>query len=151
MSPTATIEEIRRAWLARARQLHPDATGDEDDVAMQAVNEAWYVLRDPARRAAYDRELRRGAAAATGDEPPAWEPPFDLPPEPPPGPPRAGDLFVYVAPAFLFLAVACFALGVLMQNPPLFALGLGLVALSAVAFVVTPFVGLARDRRRSHP
>lgn len=61
----ATAEQIRRAYHDRARHLHPDglagASRDDDTVrrAMQDVNEAWRVLRDPVRRAAYDDALHR--------------------------------------------------------------------------------------------
>jgi curved DNA-binding protein CbpA len=69
-------EDLRRAYVRRARALHPDrhvgADPDRTAVAaraLQEVNEAWRVLRDPAARAAYDARLRR--------------------PERPPGPVRA--------------------------------------------------------------
>lgn len=59
---SATAEQIRRAYVAKARELHPDSHGVDTDVnagrAMQDVNEAWRVLREPARRAAYDRSIR---------------------------------------------------------------------------------------------
>ena len=69
MSPGASTEEVRRAYLARARALHPDRhSASSPDVArdaaraMQEVNEAWRVLRDPGRRGLYD-ERRRGVVA----------------------------------------------------------------------------------------
>ena len=59
-------EDLRRAYVRRARALHPDRQvgADPDRAAasaraMQEVNEAWRVLRDPAARAAYDAGLRR--------------------------------------------------------------------------------------------
>jgi curved DNA-binding protein CbpA len=61
--------ELARAYRRRLRQLHPDvrhaaATGPErpdppPDLA--AVQQAYQVLRDPARRARYDAELRARA------------------------------------------------------------------------------------------
>jgi curved DNA-binding protein CbpA len=58
-------EELRRAYVRRARALHPDRqVGSDPDRAAQAaramqdVNEAWRVLRNPASRAAYDARLR---------------------------------------------------------------------------------------------
>jgi curved DNA-binding protein CbpA len=59
---SATPEEVRRAYYDRARVLHPDRAGDQR--AMQDVNEAWRVLRDPGTRAEYDRSLRRPAPDA---------------------------------------------------------------------------------------
>ncbi len=61
---TATATEIREAYRRAARRHHPDqaataAGGDEAPVgAMSAINEAYRVLRDPARRAVYDAQLR---------------------------------------------------------------------------------------------
>src|SRR3954469_21077375 len=40
--PTATPEEIRRAYLALARRHHPDAGGSADE--MRRLNEAWSAL-----------------------------------------------------------------------------------------------------------
>ena len=52
---TATAEEVRAAYRRAARDHHPDAGGDPR--RMRDVNAAWHVLRDPGRRAAYDRQL----------------------------------------------------------------------------------------------
>jgi molecular chaperone DnaJ len=64
---TATADEIRDAYRARARVLHPDQAGPNGDGAsMAAINEAYRVLRDPATRSRYDSNLRmRGSAAGT--------------------------------------------------------------------------------------
>ena len=114
---------------------------------MQLANEAWHVLRDPTRRLAHDRDLGI-------DHGPRWSsPPFTSIPvseqveEPGVPPARAGDNLVLVPPALLVAAVACFAIGTIMVNAPLLAMGLGLLVLSGAAFVVAPFVALARDRR----
>ncbi|MCB0965858.1 MAG: J domain-containing protein [Ilumatobacter sp.] len=59
--PDASTAEIRAAYLARARVHHPDvATGTQRDVStsMAELNRAYEVLRRPASRAQYDRELR---------------------------------------------------------------------------------------------
>ena len=62
--PDAPAEDLRRAYLNQARELHPDRTAtrtsSEAERAarrMQEVYEAWRVLRDPMTRAAYDRAL----------------------------------------------------------------------------------------------
>jgi hypothetical protein len=65
--PTASADEIRAAYRRRARDLHPDRGGTASSAQMAAVNEAWTVLRDPARRARYDASLR--PHAAVGDLP----------------------------------------------------------------------------------
>ena len=58
VSPSASLEDIRRAYRNLARVHHPDAAGARSGVEMAAVNEAWRVLSDPARRAVYDASLR---------------------------------------------------------------------------------------------
>jgi curved DNA-binding protein CbpA len=60
VSPDADADAIHHAYRAAARRLHPDTAESGaagDDEAMRALNEAWAVLRDPARRAAYDATL----------------------------------------------------------------------------------------------
>jgi DnaJ domain len=57
VSREASREEIAQAWRRRARAEHPDAQ-PRDTAApgrFRAVSDAYQVLSDPARRAAYDR------------------------------------------------------------------------------------------------
>lgn len=62
MRADASADEIRAAYRARARRAHPDvAGGSAASAGMAALNEAWRVLGDPARRRAYDRTLHRPA------------------------------------------------------------------------------------------
>ncbi len=92
VAPSASPEEIRRAYRHRARALHPDRQvdaahvsdnrADESVRAMQVLNEAWRVLGDRERRMAYDRLLagpepapRARRRPEVGDE----EPPFLTP------------------------------------------------------------------------
>lgn len=77
----ADQQAVRRAFRERVRACHPDrvANLDEDlrrlaQEKMVQLNEAYAVLRDPARRAAYD-ERREGR----------------LPEQPSPGPPTTGS------------------------------------------------------------
>ncbi len=57
----AEPEVIERAYRALVRKYHPDRTAPEATAEatrrMQAINEAYEVLRDPAKRRAYDRTL----------------------------------------------------------------------------------------------
>ena len=59
--PDASRDEIALAWRRRARDEHPGSrpgdAGAPDRFCAPA--EAWQVLGDPARRAAYDRALTR--------------------------------------------------------------------------------------------
>lgn len=53
IAPTANDAEILAAGRARAKQTHPDAGGSPE--AFDRVQKALQVLRDPTRRAKYDR------------------------------------------------------------------------------------------------
>jgi curved DNA-binding protein CbpA len=59
--PAASRDEITQAWRRRARDEHPDSRpGDADAPGrFRTLAEAYQVLGDPARRAAYDRALAR--------------------------------------------------------------------------------------------
>ncbi len=74
MAPTASAEEIRAAYRALARRLHPDARGGRPSPEMAAVNEAWRVLSDPGRRAVYDAGLRGAPGRTTAGAAPAPDP-----------------------------------------------------------------------------
>ncbi len=74
VAPDAVYDEIRKTFRERVRACHPDrvANLDEDlrrlaEEKMVKLNEAYAVLRNPARRAAYDARYSRKAAA---DRPP---------------------------------------------------------------------------------
>jgi len=61
VSREASREEIAQAWRRQARAEHPDARPADAAAPgrFRALAEAWQVLGDPARRAAYDRALAR--------------------------------------------------------------------------------------------
>nr|GAT55097.1 predicted protein [Mycena chlorophos] len=59
--PQANPDQIRRAYKARALETHPDKDKSSDaSDAFQRVQQAFEVLRDPAKRRAYD--LQHGFA-----------------------------------------------------------------------------------------
>jgi curved DNA-binding protein CbpA len=62
----ATVRQIRAAYVERARRVHPDLVGMRGLDGMRALNEAWAVLKDADRRAAFDAETATGATSAEG-------------------------------------------------------------------------------------
>ena len=72
----ADEQVIRRAYRKLAKVHHPDvnASDPEADERFKAISEAYEVLRDPQKRAVYDRfghaglrQAARGGDAAYGD------------------------------------------------------------------------------------
>src|SRR5580704_16376840 len=68
VSRDASAEEIRKAYKRLARKYHPDVRpGDKDAAAkFKKVQRIYSVLRDPEKRARYDR---RCAQASDGERP----------------------------------------------------------------------------------
>jgi len=65
IAASASFEEVRAAYRRLARAHHPDVNPSEEAAQrMRRINEAWEVLRDPARRAEYDRSRPAGAGRA---------------------------------------------------------------------------------------
>ena len=60
--PTASQEEIRRAYRAQVKFFHPDVFRESEEVAKiktQQLNEAYAILGDPVQRELYDSKLKR--------------------------------------------------------------------------------------------
>lgn len=81
-------DDLRRAYRKLARKYHPDVSKEADaEARMRDINEAYDVLRDASKRAAYDNlaagvaaGAARGAAGGTGYRPsPGWEQGFERP------------------------------------------------------------------------
>ncbi|MDO8449541.1 MAG: DnaJ C-terminal domain-containing protein [Rhodoferax sp.] len=75
---TATQDEIKRAYRALARKYHPDVSKESNaEARFKEVGEAYEVLKDPEKRAAYDQ---LGANWKGGQEfrpPPDWNAGFE--------------------------------------------------------------------------
>ena len=64
---TANQEDVAAAYRAKARLHHPDVSLERDaERRMAEINAAWSILRDPARRDAWDRANGVGQPAPTG-------------------------------------------------------------------------------------
>lgn len=61
VDPKAKSEEIRRAYLEKLKEWHPDKNPhrlEEAEEITKTLNAAYHVLRDPEERKNYDRMLR---------------------------------------------------------------------------------------------
>lgn len=76
----ATAEEIKKAFRRLARKYHPDVSKEADaEHKMKEVNEAYAVLSDPEKRAAYDQLGQRGFQAGSDFQPPpGWDAGFEF-------------------------------------------------------------------------
>ncbi|MXW96301.1 MAG: DnaJ domain-containing protein [Acidimicrobiaceae bacterium] len=158
----APVSEIRRAYVALARSTHPDVRGDDPAAAeqMRRINLAWEMLSDADSRAAIDRRLRQPPPASRGPRPsPAAEPAarayedeFDIRHDAFDGDDRPlteGNLPGWMrAGAPLAFVVGIFAVifGVLAGGFVLVRFGILLLGLSALLFLLSPFVVLIRSR-----
>ncbi len=80
VSPTASDDELRRAYRRRLRETHPDAGGRAEE--FHAVQDAWELVGTPEARAAYDaRGLRTPAAGTPAYAPSAPRPRADSRPQ----------------------------------------------------------------------
>ncbi len=65
VAPDAAPAELKAAFRLRARRLHPDAEGTGDAAAFMRLKEAYDVLSNPYRRAAYERTALADLAPAS--------------------------------------------------------------------------------------
>jgi molecular chaperone DnaJ len=68
VDPTAPDDEIKSAYRRLAMQFHPDRNGGSkvSEERFKTITEAYDVLRDPQKRAAYDRYGEAGLRGAGG-------------------------------------------------------------------------------------
>ena len=71
VSPTATEDEIKKAYRKLAKQLHPDLHPDDSqaETKFKEVNEAYEVLGDKEKRKLYDQEQQTVPRHAAGPRP----------------------------------------------------------------------------------
>lgn len=75
----ATAETLKKAFRKLARKYHPDVSKEADaDARMREVNEAYAVLSDPEKRAAYDQLGRGYAPGQDFRPPPDWDAGFEF-------------------------------------------------------------------------
>ncbi|MCA1926663.1 MAG: DnaJ domain-containing protein [Thiobacillus sp.] len=75
----ATAEDIKKAFRKLARKYHPDVSKEKDaEARMKDVNEAYAVLSDPEKRAAYDQLGRGYQPGQDFRPPPDWDAGFEF-------------------------------------------------------------------------
>ncbi len=162
VEPDAGPEEIQRAYRLLALRHHPDVAPDADPAAMAAINGAWAVLSDPARRRAYDAGLGRPEPPPAARPAPeaGWQPleddddedldPEDLSDEPyVSGARRPSDMLVMTPVLLVLGAVGLFFLSIMSGSTGLRTFSMVLVPVSGIGFVMAPLMVMLRSRNRS--
>ena len=76
---SATQDEVKRAYRKLARKFHPDVSKEADAEAhFKEVAEAYEVLGDVEKRAAYDDLSQRPRRGADFEPPPGWDSGFEF-------------------------------------------------------------------------
>ena len=79
VSRDATQPDIKRAYRKLARKYHPDISEVEDaEARFKEVGEAYEVLKDPEKRAAYDQLGANWQAGQDFQPPPNWDEGFEF-------------------------------------------------------------------------
>ena len=75
----APADDIKKAYRKLARKYHPDVSKEPDaEKRMKEVNEAYEVLSDPEKRAAYDQLGKNYQPGQEFRPPPAWDAGFEF-------------------------------------------------------------------------
>lgn len=75
----ATQDDIKRAYRKLARKYHPDVSKETDaEKKFKEVGEAYEVLKDPEKRAAYDQFGSNWKAGQDFNPPPDWDAGFEF-------------------------------------------------------------------------
>ncbi len=79
VSKDATQDEIKKAYRKLARKYHPDVSKEPDaDRRFKEIGEAYEVLKDPEKRAAYDQLGPNWQAGQDFRPPPDWDAGFEF-------------------------------------------------------------------------
>ncbi|HHJ18331.1 MAG TPA: J domain-containing protein [Gammaproteobacteria bacterium] len=79
ISKDASKAEIKRAYKKMARKYHPDVSKEADAEAhFKDVGEAYEVLKDPEKRAAYDQLGANWQSGQNFNPPPDWDAGFEF-------------------------------------------------------------------------
>ena len=75
----ATQDEIKRSYRKLARKYHPDVSKESDaEGRFKALGEAYEVLKDPEKRAAYDQLGANWQGGQDFNAPPDWDAGFEF-------------------------------------------------------------------------
>ena len=75
----ATLEEIKRSYKKLARKYHPDVSKEADaEIRFKEVGEAYAVLKEPDKRAAYDQLGNDWQSGQDFNPPPDWDAGFEF-------------------------------------------------------------------------
>lgn len=163
VDPAASVDEIQRAYRLLALRHHPDVAPDADLAMMAAINGAWEVLSDPARRRTYDSSIRNAVADAPTEQPrpePGWAPldadvdddldPEDLSDEPYVSVDRKPVDGLVMTPVLLIvLAIGVFFFSIMTGSTGLRTFSILLLPVAALGFVLAPLIVMLRSSRRS--
>ena len=153
--PSASADEVKRAYHRRAREHHPDVhVGGErrpDGGGERGLGRA-RRSRAAARRTTASSERPRPIRRDDGRRPPELRrrSPASVArssPTPSRGPTRPRDALVLVPVALLAIAVACFAFSTMTEAPVLLLTSVILLAMAGLSFVATPLLVLRRSRQ----
>src|SRR4030081_2653309 len=79
MARTATADEIKKAYRRLARKFHPDVSKEANaEQKFKELQEAYEVLKDPEKRAAYDQLGSEWKSGQQFRPPPDWGSGFEF-------------------------------------------------------------------------